>query len=236
MAEKRERTAFRRSVAARVLVSYAVVTVAFALAAGFSLLAQRSAANEMRLVEGGYLPMRLAVHDLASTQDTWNTQLNDVTDAKNPTDKRVWFDLALVGRRQGFDKARETITRAFITDGDQESALVGASLITTTREIERFAMGDAERLDRLFHALDRSDDDAADELRDELVTRGTQVSARLAALEKSVKKEVDSRLAAAPGARSPRHSVLAVLSAITVLVGVFDGALCAPRAPSRSEG
>jgi hypothetical protein len=41
MAERRERTAFRRSVAARVLVSYAIVALAFALAAGFSLLTQR---------------------------------------------------------------------------------------------------------------------------------------------------------------------------------------------------
>jgi len=144
MAERRERTTFRRSVAARVLASYAIVTLAFALATSFSFLAQRAAATEMRLVQVGYLPMRLAVRDLVATQDTWNTQLNDITDAKNPADKRVWFDNTLrVGRPHGFDEARKTITQAFIADGDAESRLVGESFITTTREIERFATGTA---------------------------------------------------------------------------------------------
>src|SRR5688500_16402809 len=179
MAERRERTAFRRSVAARVLVSYAIVTLAFALAAGFSLLTQRAAAREMRLVQEGYLPMRLLVHDLVGAQDTWNTQLNDITEAKNPADRRVWFDVELRGRPHSFDEVRKAIAAAFIEDRDEESGLIGASFITTTNEIERFAMADAERLDRLFHALDRNDTTQARALRDELVTRGTQVRKRL---------------------------------------------------------
>jgi two-component system, NtrC family, sensor kinase len=221
MAERRERTAFRRSVAARVLVSYAIVTLAFALAAGFSLLTQRAAAREMRLVQEGYLPMRLLVHDLVGAQDTWNTQLNDITEAKNPADRRVWFDVELRGRPHSFDEVRKAIGAAFIEDRDEESALIGASFITTTKEIERFAMADAERLDRLFHALDRNDTAQARALRDELVTRGTQVRKRLGGLEVSVVKQVKNQLSAAQEREILAIRLLAVLSAVTVLVGVL---------------
>jgi two-component system, NtrC family, sensor kinase len=221
MAERRERTAFRRSVAARVLVSYAIVTLAFALAAGFSLLTQRAAAREMRLVQEGYLPMRLLVHDLVGAQDTWNTQLNDITEAKNPADRRVWFDVELRGRPRSFDEVRKAIAAAFIEDRDEESGLIGASFITTTNEIERFAMADAERLDRLFHALDRNDTTQARVLRDELVTRGTQVRKRLGGFEVSVEKQVKNQLSAAQEREILAIRLLAVLSAITVLVGVL---------------
>ena len=222
MAERRERTAFRRSVAARVFVSYGVVTLAFALAAGFSFLTQRAAARETRLVQEGYLPMRLAVHDLVATQDTWNTQLNDITDVKNPADKRVWFDNTLrIARPHGFDLARETIAQAFVAAGDDESRLVGESLITTTREIERSANEDADRLDRLFHTLDRNDTAAAKKARDELVRRGSQISSRLKRFENNVKDQVAQRLVAAQERELLAIRLLAVLAAITVLVGVL---------------
>ena len=220
MAERRERTAFRRSVAARVLVSYAIVALAFALAAGFSLLAQQAAAREMRLVKGGYLPMRLAVHDLVAAQDTWNAQLNDITEAKNPAYKRVWFEVEQRGRPRSFDGVRKAITGAFVTERDRESALIGESLITTTREIERFARADGERLERLFHALDRNDAATAEALKDELVRRGSQVRKRLGELEVSVEKQVELQLVAAQDRELLAIRLLAVLSAITVLVGI----------------
>jgi signal transduction histidine kinase len=174
------------------------------------------------LVKDGYLPMRLAVHDLVATQDTWNTQLNDVTDAKNPADKRVWFDNALrVARPHGFDLARDAIARAFIVSGDEESRLAGESLVTTTREIERSANEDADRLDRLFHMLDRNDTAAAKNLRDELVRRGSQISTRLKRFENAVKAEVEQKLVAAQERELLAIRLLAVLSAVTVLVGVL---------------
>jgi two-component system, NtrC family, sensor kinase len=221
MAERRERTAFRRSVAARVLVSYAIVAFAFALAAGFSLLAQQAAAREMRLVKEGYLPMRLAVHDLVGAQDTWNAQLNDITEAKNPAYKRVWFEVELRGRPRAFDAARKSIRDAFVNDRERESELIGASLVTTTREIERFARSDGERLERLFHALDRADAATAESLKDELVRRGSQVRKRLGSLELSVEKQVELQLGAAQDREILAIRLLAVLSAVTVLIGVL---------------
>ncbi|HEX6766999.1 MAG TPA: ATP-binding protein [Polyangiaceae bacterium] len=222
MGERRERTGFRRSVAGRVLASYAIVTFAFALAAGFSLLAQQAAARETQLFGTRYLPLALKVKDLVATQDNWNTQLNDVTDAKNPADKRVWFDGAeRVARPHGFDDVRKAVSLAFIDEGDAESRLIGESFITTTREIERFAKEDSERLDRLFHALDRGDEAGAQRLRNELVQRGSQVTSRLKGLQEGIKKQVSQKLGAAEEREILAIRLLAVLSAITVLVGVL---------------
>jgi signal transduction histidine kinase len=58
-------------------------------------------------------------------------------------------------------------------------------------------------------------------LRDELVTRGTQVSTRLGRLNDSVQKHVEQQLRAAQERELLAIRLLAVLSAITVLVGVL---------------
>src|SRR6185503_2353985 len=112
----------RRSVATRVLASYVIIMIAFALVASFSVLAQQRSAEETHLMRSGYFPLALAVRDLVARQDTWNSQLNHITSAKNPADIRVWFDFALgIGRPRLFAGARSAIARAFLERGSAES-------------------------------------------------------------------------------------------------------------------
>lgn len=222
MGERAKETSFRRSVAARVLASYALVTLAFASVAGWSFVAQRSAARETRLVREGYLPLALAVRDLVAKQDTWNTQLNHITSAKNPADIQVWFDLTLrVGRPRAFAAVRTDITSAFVTEGDDATRAVGASLLAEVGEIERFVAKDGERLDRLFQALNRGDVAGAEGARDEIVMRGSQTSMRLAGLEQAMKRHVDALLERASAREVLAIRLLVALSLLTVLVGVL---------------
>jgi len=222
VAERRERSAFRRSVAARVLASYALVTLAFASVAGFSIVSQRTAARETELVRNGYFPLALTLRDLVAKQDTWNTQLNHITAAKNPADIRVWFDMSLrVGRPRTFLEVREAIALAFLSEGSDSTLRVGEALTRDADEIERFVKTDAERLERLFQALDRGDAEGAERLRDELVMRGAQTSTRLARLEQSVKRNVDQLLEAAGARELLAIRLLVALALITVAVGVF---------------
>lgn len=222
MGERATQTSFRRSVAARVLASYALVTLAFASVAGWSFSAQRSAARETRLVRAGYLPLALAVRDLVAKQDTWNTQLNHITSAKNPADIQVWFDLTLrVGRPRAFQAVRSDVTRAFVAEGDDATRSVGASLLAEVGEIERFGENDGERLDRLFQALNRGDVASAERARDEIVMRGSQTSVRLAGLEQSMKRHVDVLLDRASARELLAIRLLVALSVLTVLVGVL---------------
>jgi signal transduction histidine kinase len=221
VAEGRTRRRFRRSVAARVLASYALVTLAFAAVAGWSIVAQRSAAHETRLVRSGYFPLALAVRDLVAKQDTWNTQLNHITAAKNPADIRVWFDMTLrVGRPRTFEEVRGAIERAFLVEGDPALRAVGDGLLHDVQELETFVASDGAGLERLFQALDRDDAAEAERRRDELVTHGSQASARLAKLEQSVKRNVDLLLEAARTRELLAIRLLVLLTLVALLVGL----------------
>ena len=211
----------KRTVATRVLGSYAVIMVAFALAAGWSVLALRNAAGEARLMRSGYFPLALSVRDLVAKQDTWNTQLNHITAARNPADIRIWFDLALrIGRPRMFGEVRAALARAFAASGDPSARAFGKELSAETNAIESFLSDDAERLNRLFEALERRDDASAESLRDELVTRGSQSSKRLNQLEQRALRNVDLLLDRAHEREVLAIRLLVVLAALTGLVGV----------------
>jgi two-component system, NtrC family, sensor kinase len=216
----------RRTVAVRVLFTYVLVTAAFALVAGWGMIAQRDAARDADLMRSGYLPLSLALRDLVASQDTWNTQLNHITDAKNPADKLVWFETALrLGRPRMFGEVRARITDAF---GDRQGQSGSADdmrleLSRRTSEIEQFLAGDAERVRGLFQALDRGDAVRAEKLRDELVTRGSQGRKLLSLLEQDVQRNVDGLLDQARSRERLAIRLLVVLTAFTVLMGVVMG-------------
>ncbi|HEY4106082.1 MAG TPA: ATP-binding protein [Polyangiaceae bacterium] len=217
--EKRVR-ATKRTVATRVLGSYALIMLAFALVAGWSVLAQRSAERDARLMRSGYFPLALSVHDLVAKQDTWNTQLNHITAARNPADIRSWLDLAMhIGRPRMFGEVRAAIARAFASSSDAGAREAGAKLLQEITSIESFLSGDSERLNRLFEALDRRDDAAAETLRDELVSRGSQGSKRLNLLEQDALHNVDVLLDSAREREVLAIRLLIFLAALTLLVG-----------------
>jgi len=211
----------KRTVATRVLGSYALIMIAFALAAGWSVVAQRNAAAEARLMRRGYFPLALSVHDLVAKQDTWNTQLNHATAARNPTDIRIWFDLALrIGRPRMFNEVRAAIALAFAASTDPSARAVGRELSAEISGIESYLLADSERVSRLFDALERRDEAGAEALRDELVTRGSQSSKRLNQLEQHALRNVDLLLDRARAREVLAIRLLVALAALTALVGV----------------
>ena len=212
----------KRPVAARVLASYALIMAAFALAAGWSVVAQRRAADEAKLMRDGYLPLAVSVRDLAAKQDTWRVQLNHVTDARNPADIRVSLDWAQrIARPILFGDVRARISRAFMASGNATTQRIGGELMRETSSIEQFFAGDAERLQKLFSALDRNDRALAERVRDELVTRGEQGSKRLNTLEQRAGRHVDQLLVEAQARERFALGLLIALSGLTLLVGVM---------------
>lgn len=218
---RRERAARpRQSVARRVLSSYIVVTATFLVAAGWGVIAQRDAAADAHLMRSGYLPLSLALRDLIANQDTWNTQLNHITSAKNPADIRVWFETALrLGRPRMFGELRAAISRAF--NGDEPVRNVGHDLMGETSDIERFLEADRELTARLFSAIDQGDSASAEKLREELVTRGITGKKRLSVLEQRVQKNVDQLFDLARAREQLAIRLLIALSAFAVLVGAL---------------
>jgi signal transduction histidine kinase len=210
----------RRPVAARVFAAFAVVVVAFAAASGFCVFAQRQAVEEANLMRSGYFPLALAVRDVVAKQDTWNTQLNHSTSARNPADIRAWFDFTLhVGRPRLFMGARTAVSRAFLEQGTAESQRIAHDLLKNIDDAEHFVATDGERLDRLFEALDRRDTAEAERLRDELVTHGLQEGKRLTQLEMRVEQNVDRLVAQARRRERVATWLLVSLTLATLAIG-----------------
>jgi len=202
-----------------VLLSYTIVTIAFGVAAGWSVIALRNASREADLMRSGYLPLALALRDLVANQDTWNTQLNHITTIRNPADKRVWFDLAERFRPQMFGEVRAAIARAFSKSDDASVRGTGHELLTQTTNIEKYLEGDRERLAQLFDALDQGDAKRAEHMRDDLVKRGSNGKRRLSTLEARVQRNVDSLLDAARARERRAIQLLIALCAFAALVG-----------------
>ncbi len=214
----------RRTVATRVLLSYALVTAAFALTAGWAVLTLRSAAGDADLMRSGYLPLSLGLRDAVASQDTWNTQLNHITTAKNPADKRVWFEIALTtGRPKMFGEVRALLNNAFMSSANEGIASIGRGLATEATGIEKFLDEDRELLKELFAALDSGDLPRAEARRDQLVTRGIGAKKRLSELEARVELEVDKLL---EGARARERLAIRLLVALA-LFGLAVGVLMA---------
>lgn len=211
----------KRSVVNRVLLSYALVVLAFACVAGWSALALGSAANEAALMRTGYYPLALTVRDLAAKQDTYNSQLNHITSAQNPADLKVWFDVALrIGRPKTFGQVRAAVQRAFFDSGDAGARRVGEELMAEVSAVERFFASDGQRLSELFEALERGQFTRAEHVRDELVTRGSRGSMRLSRLELRVEQEIDHLLDQARGRERLAIGLLMGLTGTSLLVGL----------------
>jgi two-component system, NtrC family, sensor kinase len=210
----------QKTVAGRVLLSYALVTAAFLLTAGWGVVAQRQAAEEAHLMRSGYLPLSLAVRDVIANQDTWNTQLNHITSAKNPADIRVWFESALrLGRPKMFGQVRAAISRAFT--GNADARQIGNGLMEETTRIEQVQAADRELIQRLFAALDQGEAGRAEKLREELVTRGVAGKKRLSQLEQRVQHNVDHLFDLARAREQLAIRLLLGMSAFTVLIGAL---------------
>ena len=86
--------------------------------------------------------------------------------------------------------------------------------------IEQFLEGDREPLTRLFDALEHGSPTRAEQLRDSLVTRGSQAKKRISALEQRVQRNVDALFAVAQARERLALRLLIGLALFTVLVGV----------------
>ena len=212
----------RRTVATRVLFSYGLLSLLFALVAGWGVYALRRASVEADLMRSGYLPLSAALRDVVAIQDTWNTQLNHITTAENPADMSLWFDTALkAGRPKMFGEVRAALSRAFMSSGDDSVRSVGQDLMRETGAIQEFLSQDRELVTQLFDALKQGNTQRAEQLRDKLVTRGAQGSRRLSQLEQRVQRNVDALLDAARVRERLAIRLLAAMAALALLFGIL---------------
>ncbi len=207
----------RRTVLGRILFSYAVVTVSFAMVVGYSVLGQRRSVRETELMRSGYIPLIVALRDAVAGQNTFNSQLNHITDARNPADKQVWFEThAALGRPKVFAEVRSALARAF-SEGNID---MRRALSLEAARIEQFLDEDKEILRRLFYALEQGDDHSAQALRDQLVTRGTLALNQLRELENRVNIHLDELMGQISRRERWTFRVLLIWALGTIALGV----------------
>lgn len=212
----------RRTVARRILVSFGVLLVAFAVTAGWSVLAFRQAARDSERLRAGYVPLLLRIGETLAEQNVFTTQLNHITSAQNPGDAREWLETARRARPLTFAYLREAAEGLAGDDGGRDEGLA-AFREETLREVtalEQVLAADPARFAQLLQALSAGDRAAAERAQGELIKRESEGASRLRVIKARVEERVE-RLNADARAREVRSlQLLLGLAALTFAVGV----------------
>lgn len=209
----------RRTVAGRLLASYVVVLMAFAVTLGWSFQALREAARDAELLRVGYVPLQLRLGKALAEQNVFNTQLNHITAAKNPGDIKEWLEASRGLRPLTFAQVREAIDRGFPSDKGASDAF-RSELVQDMLAIER-AVGAEDRYAQLFHALDTSNHDAAERAQSELIKREAETAQRLKAIKAKVDEKMERLAKEAAGREGRSMELLVGLALLTLLVGAL---------------
>ena len=211
----------RRTVADRLLGSYLLVLLAFAITVGWSFLALRAAARDAELLRAGYVPLLLRIGEALAEQNVFNAQLNHITAAKNPADVREWIETARRTRPLTFSLVRKAAERGLASDSDPAVRRFRDDLARDVAGVERLLDTEPERFSRLFQALSAGDREAAERARDDLVKREAEGAQRLRAMKARVEEAMESLTAEASRREDRSKQLLVGLGLLTLLVGVM---------------
>jgi two-component system, NtrC family, sensor kinase len=210
----------RRTVAERLLGSYLLVLVAFAVTVGWSFQALRAAAHDAELLRGGYAPLLLRIGEALADQNVFDAQLNHIT-AKSPIDVREWIDTARRTRPLTFSLVRKAADRGLGADTDAAVRRFHDDILRESSAIEASLETEPERFTRLTQALAAGDADGAEQARSDLAKREAEAAARLRAMRSRVDDAMESLTAAARRREERSIELLVGLALLTLLVGVM---------------
>ncbi len=209
----------RRTVAGRLLGSYLLVLLAFAVTVGWSFQALRAAASDAELLRGGYAPLLLDIGEAQRDQNVFLTQLNHITPARNPIDVREWLEAARLNRPAKFADVRKDAEQHLESDTDPGVSrlrdwIAAASPPRSKQSLE----SDQERFAKLYPGSDR---EGAQRAQSDLVKREAEGAARLKGMRGRVEEAMESLTAAARHREERSIELLVGLALLTLLVGVM---------------
>lgn len=209
----------RQTVATRILVSFAVTLIAFAITAGYLALSLKRTADDSEQLAKGYVPVALKIGQLRAVQSTLASLVDGIPDEKNPLSMRVLLETLTSVRRVTLDESRAAMTNLRAVGNDVTRALA-LDLTGELDAVQASFASDKDLIDRLFSDFDVGDRDAVNR---ELVLLGAMEHdgyKRLRALTEHVDR-VMLDLSSATRARERRAvPELALLAALTLAVGI----------------
>ncbi len=209
----------QRTLATRILLSFAVTLVAFAVTVGFSALSQKRTAGDSDELTRGYVPVALKLGQLRSVQSTLASLVDGIPDERNPLSMRVLLETLTGVRHAIFDDTRTSLEllREIGRGETKAAALAYTGELDATRAT--FA-NDRASMDRLFSSLDVG---SRDEANAELVLLGAMEhdgAKRLRILAESVDRSMVALSTAARDRERRAYAELTFLVALTLAVGV----------------
>ncbi len=212
----------RRTVAGRLLGSYLIVLLAFAVTMGWSLRAVRAAARDAELLRAGYVPLVLRVGEALAEQNVFNAQLNHITAAKNSSDIREWIETARRTRPLTFSLVREAAERGLDDETEPSVRRFREEIAREAALIERSLGSEPERFSQLFQALAVGDRDGAEKVRGDLVKREAEGAQRLRAIRTRVEDTMANLTTDARRREAQSIQLLIALGALALLVGAVS--------------
>jgi len=205
--------------ATRILASFAVTLLAFAITAGVSAMAQKRTAHDSKALAEGYVPVALKLGQLRAVQSTIATLVDGIPDEKNPLSMRVLLDILSGVRKATTDETRGAM-QELREMGDEETRQTALSLTGELDVATSALSGDRAAIERLFATLDAGDHDAVNRQLIELGAVEHDAVKRIDALAKHVDREMNLLEASARAREKRAFLALALLSAVTLAVGV----------------
>jgi signal transduction histidine kinase len=210
-----------RTLATRILLSFAITLVAFAVTVGFTVSAQRRAAEDSEEMAKGFVPVALKLGKLHAVQSTFaSIIINGIPDEKDPHSTRDILKTLDGERRLMFDETRAAMRDDLRMLGSEDTRQLSRVL---TGELDAAALewaNDREARERVFAALENNDRDTANQ---QLVGLGSMEFAgdkRLRALEEHVARSMKAVSEAARSRERRAVIELALLAALTLAVGI----------------
>jgi two-component system NtrC family sensor kinase len=210
----------RSTVASRVLASFAITVIAFAITVGWSVVAQRRAAEDSVELGKGYVPVALKLGQLRATQATLSTLVDGIPDERNPLSTRLLLETLTSVRRAKLVETRAAMSNGLREFGSAETRHLSLTLTGELDATDAALADDKAAFDKLFAAIDGQDKESVNRVLVSLGAIEHDADKRLRALSDKVASSMDEISTAAHVRERRAILALIALAALTLGVGV----------------
>jgi two-component system NtrC family sensor kinase len=210
----------RSTIARRVLASFAVTVVAFAVTLGLGVIAQRRAADDSVELARGYVPVAMRLAQLRAAQTTLSTLVDGIPDEREPGSTRALLETLAGARRTMFVETRAAITETLRAVGSRGTRALATQLAAELDAVESMLESDPAMFERLFAAIASGDRDGVNRTIVSLGALEHDADKRLRVLAGRVSGSIDALSIEARERELQSIWALAVLAMLTLAVGV----------------
>jgi signal transduction histidine kinase len=210
----------RSTIARRVLASFAITVVAFAVTLGWGIVAQQRAADDSLELARGYVPVAMRLAQLRAAQTTLSTLVDGIPDEREPGSTRALLETLVGARRTMFVETRGAMTQTLRDVGSDSTRALARQLSAELDAVEQLLEGDPALFERLYAAIASGDRDGINRVLVSLGALEHDADKRLRVLAGRVSGSIDALSNAARERELRSIWALAVLAALTLAVGI----------------